>query len=272
MMHWPSYLHRIRTLEIERVFRRCPHGVFPAGLELGAGDGYQSSLLERYVRRLTATDWDPRLLEKRQGATLDVLACDAERVGEKFGPATFDLVFSSNLLEHLEHPGEALRGIYAVLRDDGVTIHIVPGPFWKVCDVGLFWPAKMLTRLHRRARQETGGGEPAPPPLTNNPKTAGATRQCKFLPPPHGAYRGHLEELLAFRTFRWMKEFERAGFRVVRLQKGPACSGYGFGWERLRGVLERVGLTTEYAYIAVKRGRRSPYERYFSLDARGVAG
>jgi hypothetical protein len=51
---------------------------------------------------------------------------------------------------------------------------------------------------------------------------------------------------------------------VVRILRGPVCSGHGLGWEGLRRALERSGLTGEYVYVATKQGRRSPYEKYFT--------
>lgn len=274
MTDWIAYLHGIRRQEIERIFHKCPLQTFPVGLELGAGDGYQSFLLRRYVERLVATDWDVRLLLARRTERLDVCQCDAEAVADNFSPATFDLVFSSNVLEHLPKPGAALRGIYTVLKGDGLAVHIVPSPVWKLCHIFLFWPNKIVLRLCRLAAREVERTRreemPASPP--NNPKMPQQTAVCRrrFWPLPHGAYRGHLEELLAFRKVRWLMEFERAGFRVVRVIKGPVCSGYGLGWERLRRALERLGFTSEYVYIAVKQGWRSPYEHYFRADGQGA--
>ena len=54
---WLPHLHRIRSREIEIAFGRCPEKIFATGLELGAGDGFQSGLLTRYVSRLTCTDY-----------------------------------------------------------------------------------------------------------------------------------------------------------------------------------------------------------------------
>ena len=274
-MDWLAYLHLIRRREIDRIFADCPPRLFPLGLELGAGDGYQSALLGSYVERLFATDWDVSLLSNRQTRGADVYSVDAEAVADAFAPATFDLVFSSNLLEHVPEPGSALRGINTVLKDDGLTIHVMPSPLWKLADISLFWPDRIVRRLHRLTHRDDDArrGENAPTRLVNNPKMSTEpppARRRRFLPPPHGAYQGHLEEFQAFRRIRWLKEFECAGFRVVRVAKGPLCSGYGLGWEGPRWMLERLGLTSEFTYIAVKRGRRSPYEDYFRGDRRGV--
>ena len=54
---WLSYLRALRRREVELAFRWCPPGVFANALELGAGDGYQASLLARYASRLVSTDY-----------------------------------------------------------------------------------------------------------------------------------------------------------------------------------------------------------------------
>jgi SAM-dependent methyltransferase len=273
-MDWRTSLHEIRKREIELIFSGCPPCAFPAALELGAGDGYQSGLLEAYVDRLVVTDFDVTLILNRRSDRVHVRACDAEAVAEAFPAAEFDLVFSSNVFEHLPNPGLALRSIHRVLKDHGVTVHVMPNPFWKLCNFGLFFPFLIPRGLRYLARHLTlGNGEsaivlPNSPEilLPNNPKmpSNGTSWGRRLWPSPHGAYRGHLEELWAYRKARWVHELQRAGFRVVHVLKGPLSSGYGLGWERARHTLEYAGLTSEYVYVATKQGCRSPYEKYFA--------
>lgn len=273
MKDWNSYLHMIRYQEIERVFGKCPPHAFLTGLELGAGDGYQSSLLLTYVDRLIATDWDTSLLADQRGERLDVCQCDAEAVSEVFPTTRFDLVFSSNVLEHLPNVTTALQGIHTVLNDDGITIHVLPNPAWKLCHLALFYPelvVRKLTRLVSGGAVSIARGASSPR-LANNPKMVcdQGSWWRGLWPAPHGAYRGHLQELLAFRKGRWLERFACAGFRVVRVIRGPVCSGYGLQWDRARHRLERINVSTELAYVAVKAGCWSPYERYFA-DEDGV--
>jgi len=84
-----------------------------------------------------------------------------------------------------------------------------------------------------------------------------------LVPEPHGVSRSHVEEFSAFSRRRWKAEFERANFEIIAILKGPVASGYGFGFEGLRRFLERLGVTSEYIYVARKRGAASPYARYF---------
>ncbi len=173
------------------IFGGCPQDAFPCGLELGAGDGFQSTLLAPYVCRLTASDYRPfdyrpvMMTEPAGGAgasqgtapgRIAFTVCDAERVDEVFGAAAFDLVFSSNMLEHLPDPGRALRGMRAVLKDDGIAIHVIPSPFWKLSHLAGFYPNAVLSRIERRARRggvaQAGATDQGGAEWDNNPKVA----------------------------------------------------------------------------------------------------
>jgi SAM-dependent methyltransferase len=260
---WLQHLHAFRRRELQAILGQCPERQFRRGLELGAGDGYQSSILSRYVQRLVCTDYDKQRLQRQAPPPTSYLVCDAEAVGNLFRENTFDFVFSSNMLEHLPNPEAALAGIHRVLRQDGITIHVLPSVFWKLCHILLFNPNRLVMRIERlfAGRQTTKTVST----LGNNPKVARAARRRWLLPPPHGVSNGTIQELLAFRRSRWKRILERSRFTVVRVMKGPVASGYGFGLDRLRRVLEQLGLASEYVFIAVKAGAVSPHLRYFSV-------
>lgn len=275
---WQTYLHALRRREIEIIFRGCPPHSFARGLELGAGDGFQSGLLARYAATLVVTDYHPGILAQPDTPTITHRVCDAELVGEIFAAAEFDLSFSSNLLEHLPQPQVALAGIHRVLRDDGIAVHVMPSPFWKLCQMIGFYPNFVLARLERYSARRTTRGRDASGADSrvrqagpagawdNNPKVAG--RRYSYLrrllwATPHGAARSNLEEFRAFSPAHWQEQFTAAGFAVARVLPGPVSSGYGFGLDRTRTLLEHGGMASEYVYVTHKTGQASPYLAYF---------
>jgi SAM-dependent methyltransferase len=284
-------LHQVRRSTIQALFASCPDRVFADALELGAGDGYQSTLLSRYAGRLVSTDYSPRILARQGTDRVQYRVCDAERVGECFAERSFDLVFSSHLLEHLPRVDRALAGIRDVLRDDGVTVHVMPSVFWKVCQLGLQLPDNLLRaielasdggrrhELRERIRtfgsQERAGSAGAtwgedPNPKLARPRTPTPYLQRLLVPEIHGVEDGHWAELAAFSRRRWIAQLERAGFQVVAVLRGAVYSGYAFGFERGRQLLERLGFTSEYAYVALKAGHSSPHlRRFVSASADG---
>jgi SAM-dependent methyltransferase len=267
---WLPHLHRIRSREIEIIFGRCPGKLFGTGLELGAGDGFQSGLLARYVARLTCTDY---VLDSRAPRGVDGItyrACDAEEIDAAFGRGRFGLVFSSNLMEHLPDPGRALRAIREVLVEDGITVHVIPGPFWKLAHVSLHLPNLAVERLEALAAGPAPPAGPEGQRHPNNPKTHRPRRSFLsrlMIPDPHGVSATNLEEFRAFRRSRWEDELRRAGLEPVAVIKGPVASGYGFGLDRLRGFLETLGFASEHAYVATRGGSGSRFARYFQAGS-----
>lgn len=276
---WDTYLHKLRRREIEIIFGKCPPGVFSHGLELGAGDGFQSHLLAQYAASLVVTDYYPGILARANTAQITHMVCDAEEVGTVFAPGEFDLIFSSNMLEHLPDPQQALRGMHKVLQNDGLAIHVMPSPFWKICQMVGFYPNAIISRVERYtsrsrafpATTPAAGQEEARTsafvPFDNNPKVT--DRRYSYLhrllwATPHGASASNLAEFAAFRRVHWQRELAAAGFTVAKILPGPVSSGYGFGWDGLRALFERWGATSEYIYVTVKTGQQSPYLAYFN--------
>ena len=120
------------------MFRSVPDDTFEDVLELGAGDGAQSRIIAKYAKNILSTDFnDDRLVRTPfPGVSYDI--CNVEKI--EYDAKRFDLIYSSNLLEHLRDPLLALSEMRKVLRDDGLMIHVIPNRFWKLLHVGLFYP------------------------------------------------------------------------------------------------------------------------------------
>ena len=274
---WDSYLHMLRRREFNAVFGECPKGIFGRALELGAGDGFVSTLLADYCGHLTVTDFNEARLARQDCGNISYQTCDAEAVGEAFEKESFDMVFSSNLLEHLADVERALAGIHRVLKDDGVAIHFLPNRNWKLVTVLLHIPNKaaklvdriLSRRIFRRRKKRKSGRLPS---MHNNPKL-GAKRKRRFfpaklfLPRIHGVASNTISEFVAFGKKRWIKQFENSGFEVFQVRNLGFGSGYGFGCKRLRRLMERLGIHTSCAYIASKADRKSNYAEYFNNES-----
>jgi SAM-dependent methyltransferase len=85
-------------------------------LDLGGGRGELAGPLAERGYRYTNVDLRP--------AGRGAVAGDAERL--PFGDRTFELVVSSDSLEHFAAPDAALREVQRVLRDTGTLVILVP--------------------------------------------------------------------------------------------------------------------------------------------------
>lgn len=273
---WTEIVHELRRREIEIIFSRCPEGYFRVGLELGAGDGFQSQLLSRYVVRLVSTDVNRARLALSGRGPAQYLVCDAEVAGRTFRPASFDLVFSSNLMEHLSRPEVAFGGIFDLMKGDGVCISVMPNPFMKLMWMLFFYPNKgmrLLEVLSGSSLPDALGDRRAADLWDNNPRPVlpqpAKARRYGFLrrqlwPVPHGAYRSNLEEFIRYRRARWVRLIQNEGLEIIRILKMPVTTGYGFGCDRIRAAMERVGFASGYAYVAVKRGASGAPQGFWS--------
>ncbi len=254
--------HEFRTREVNALFRDVPDDAFDRALELGAGDGFQSRLLARCTSSLLSTDINADRLEREPHPRIEYAVCDAEALPYTSGE--FDLIFSSNLLEHLEDPVASVARMGLALRDDGLMVHTVPNRFWKTLHMGLFYPSQLVSLVERATGRRHGGG----PRFENNarvlPRREGFLRRHLW-PPPHGVSHSNVEEFLRFGTTHWKRVFSDAGFELVALARGlPAHSPYRFGYEGARRVCERAGFSSCTGYVLQKAGHKSPHARWFS--------
>ena len=273
-LDWYTYKYRLRRRELKIFFFKFPKKIFKEVLELGAGDGFQSTILTNYASRLISTDINPDLLAKKSTNSIEYRICDAEEFENIFKEKQFDFIFSSNLLEHLPYPQKALNSIYNKLKDDGLTIHVMPNPLWKIINLVSYIPYNILRILKSRTNK-TNNKRPSQVvrnknndikrQFGNNPKIIRKKKSRLyrlFIQKIHGASSNHLKELYDFSRFRWKKEFKKANFEIIKIINGIVSSGYGFRFNYIREILEKIGISTEYIYIAKKKGKESAYTKY----------
>lgn len=271
---WTTYLHNLRRREIDIVFCRCPKKLFAKVLELAAGDGFVSTLLEEYSEQLVCTELNPDRLVRSNQNNITYKICDAEKVGEVFKDKEFDMVFSFSLLEHLPNFDQALRGIHQVLADEGISIHSMPNRCWKLVTVLLHIPNKVAVTIDKisagrifKRRPGHKWFRPYKRQYGGNNIKVGKIRQFflakPFLPGMQGVSNNTVAEFIAFGKKQWIRRFESVGFKVFMVKKVVYSSGYGFGFDKLRKLMEHLQLHTEYAYIVCKENGESKYTAYF---------
>jgi 2-polyprenyl-3-methyl-5-hydroxy-6-metoxy-1,4-benzoquinol methylase len=100
-------------------------------LDVGCGLGYFSKRLAERGARLIACDIGPGLVQK----TRDLVGCRAEvadalELVQQFGEGRFDLVVSSECIEHTPSPQRALEQMAAVLKPGGYLAVSTPNIVW----------------------------------------------------------------------------------------------------------------------------------------------
>lgn len=198
-------------------------------LEIGGGDGFQASML-------ASAGYDVQSIEVESSPCthFEVRVYDGRTI--PFGPAEFDCVYSSNVLEHVKDLALMNAEIRRVLKPGGMAIHILPSTAWRFWTNLTHYPYVLKFALTSKQSIPTHGELASPGGVLKKRGLFGAIRRALF-PGPHGEYPSSLVELYTFSTRRWRRVFRDGGFNVVQVQPGSLFyTGYG--------LMSRASITT----------------------------
>ena len=194
---------KLRLAEIEdtiqRLRRHKPSGTL---LEIGAGTGWQSKALAEAGYEVDAIDLpaDAGISDHARTREWPIRNYDGARL--PFGAGTFDIIYSSNVLEHVEDLDTLTVEMRRVLRRDGLALHLLPNPVWRSLSLLTHYPAQAIDAV-RWARRKPGSAD------GNSAQTEGTRRSYlgkamrRLLPHAHGARGTAVGELRRFSRSSW---------------------------------------------------------------------
>ena len=212
----------VRTQEANMIFSvpSVAGRRFRAGLELGAGNGLQSAVIIDHCDDLICTDLVSdsyaevgKSLLERHHERISFQKCNAEDLSN-FADGQFDLVYSSNVLEHISNLSTALQEIRRVLSNDGLALHAMPSRHWKIFNTVFFLVGRRW-------------------------------------PPVHGVSVSHLQEFIRFGKNWWADTFRRHGFEILEIARMPFYIGVRKG-QRTVVLGNRLGLTSSHMFVIQK--------------------
>lgn len=172
-----THLRAIREHELTTVMALLPaRGTL---LEIGAGTGWQAAALAARGFAVSAVD----LPDSKYSSDRMFPVQDYDGHVLPFDDESFEIIYSSNLLEHIPHLDAFQKEMHRVLQPDGLAIHVLPSSAWRV------WTN--LTHLARYRRRPHAHGEHA---------------------------RNALTEIAAFSRREWRRIFQHAGWTIVAEQ------------------------------------------------------
>lgn len=202
-----NHLRLIRLDELSHALAAIPVG--GRLLEIGAGAGWQAKALAEQGYAVEAIDVPESGYAEDQ--VWPVLNYDGRYI--PFSSSVFDVVFTSNTLEHIPHIEALQDEIRRVLKPDGIAVHIVPTGSWR------FWSnVTHYLFVFRLALGVLG----VVPPRNDSALIASArskhslrTLVAKALfPPRHGERGSAISELWSFSRWGWFRLFRRTGWLV----------------------------------------------------------
>lgn len=240
-------------------------------LEIGGGNGFLAQRLAEMGFDIISIDPKPR-----QPAFYPVQHGHCDNLD--FADDSFDAIFSSNVLEHVDDLPAALAEMKRVLKPNGTMIHTMPTPFTTVLTmitqpIGYLFGLgfvfnqiiKFLTSRLRLSPKSCSNDSRGPPSGSVNMslnRTTVATTLKMLNPlrlivcPPHGTSPSCLTELRDWRPDAWKKKFQQAGFRVNAVVDLPMTysrhSVLPFCLITLRKHLAASGKTSCRAFVVQK--------------------
>jgi SAM-dependent methyltransferase len=165
-------------------------------LEIGAGAGWQTRALAERGYAVEAIDTEGSCYEQER--VWPVIIYDGHVI--PFDDESFDVVFSSNVLEHIPRVEQFQEEIKRVLKVGGAAVHILPSASWRIwtsathylqlCKEVMRSPASLRGKLYYL--------------------------RCNRYPPRHGESGSALTEVYTFSKRAWIKLFGATGWIVEK--------------------------------------------------------
>ncbi len=199
-----EYLRALRQAEVDAVLERySAHFSGAAALEIGSGSGVQLDALSSCCATIVGVEVRSDGVDRKQHPR--ILMYDG--VNLPFSSSSFDVVFSSNVLEHVERLDLLQQEIARVLKPGGVCIHVLPTHLWKL------WTTAMCLCLAppRVLKVATNAmlGRAA-----QTPKSVSAWLDL-LVGERHGVVGGRMSEAIEFIPRSWRRRFAAQGWEVV---------------------------------------------------------
>ena len=232
-----EYLESIRLLELECVLSEIK--IEKPGrniiLEIGAGSGWQSQKLSENGHSVEEIDIDSSNYSK--GRIWPITNYDGKHI--PFPDDYFDIVFTSNVLEHVPHVIAFQHEIKRVLKSDGLSINIVPSGSWRfwtnVAHYGFVIKTikNIIIKQLASSKSEDSSGEAENVAKTNDLSriqhlSLGYLLRRMALAPRHGEIGTAFTELYHFSRHKWVKLFTITDWKIEKIFTNRLFyTGYG---------------------------------------------
>jgi len=209
-----DFTQTVRGEELKRILQQF--GRWFCGkdlLEIGSGAGFQLRMLASLCRSSVGLEVHGR--GRREEGIAEVREYDGRTF--PFPDASFDVIYSSQVLQYLTCEPQLYAEMQRVLRPGGVAIHAVPTSVWRSWTSVLHYPAKARLML-RRLFPATGiGAEPRLPRATRGPATLREILNSVLFIHRHGSKGNWLTEHFTFRRSSWVRRLASYGWTVERI-------------------------------------------------------
>jgi SAM-dependent methyltransferase len=237
-----EFLAQLRAVEIELIVAHFPPGA--RVLELGAGTGQQAIALRDRGFEVEAIEIPDSNYKDHQ--VFPITPYDGRHI--PFPDASFDVVFSSNVLEHVRDLPALQAEIKRVMRPGAICVHVMPTHVWRFWHTLAAFPAGIqeAVALARAPRRPGGLARRAAQAVVTAIAMLGKVLH-PFVQGRHGERGLIVSELWLFHPAVWRRHFRKHGFEIVRdeplgiFNTGHFVFGAGWSFEKRARLARRLG-------------------------------
>lgn len=204
-----EFLQVIREFEYGKILHRFSPGSHI--LEIGGGTGYQAKCLAQDGFSVVSID----IPDSNYADLLEFPVQSYDGRNIPFPDASFDIVFSSNVLEHVQDLPRLHSEIRRVLKPGGYCVHLMPTGIWR------FWSnishyMDLGQRLLLLAPRLIPGSlsMPALSDAINVFRLMASTAKHFAIVPRHGETGNALSEIVTFSMHHWLNHFRCQNYVV----------------------------------------------------------
>ena len=197
------YLQSIRIFELKKIY-----DLFPSGgriLDIGGGKGWQAKFLSEKGFSVDAID-----VSEEADRVWNVKIYDGDHIPHS--DESFDVVFSSNTLEHIPKVEKFQKEILRVLKKEGVAIHILPTASWRI-NTFITHYIFVVREIFRSFRAQSGVSDSVVASARKKNSLFQLIVKTLF-PSRHGEKGNSITEIWYFSRFWWLKMFRKNGWDV----------------------------------------------------------
>lgn len=233
-------------------------------LEVGAGTGFQAARFAQFGYEVQAVDVPESGL--RADRVWQVREYDGRRV--PFPDRHFDVVFSSNVLEHVEDLVEFQVELARVLKDDGVAVHILPTTTWRTWS----WLSHYVHASRRAYAVVRGLGRGVAASRAELASSFKVKRSLKhrfgrvLFPGRHGERGNSLTEAFYFSSKWWLTHFTATGWEISSRDRcgiiytGHEIFGPSLPIAARRRLARTLGSSTMIYVLRKRASARLPHD------------
>lgn len=251
-----EFLKKVRQYELKKVIeslKRYKKASNIKILEIGAGTGWQALELSKLEYEVYAIDIESSGYKDERIWNI----VDYDGVAIPFEDKKFDVVFSSNVLEHIPHIINFQNEMQRVLKDNGIAIHLMPTGtwrFWTILTHYIYISIFLFQIISSKLLKSNY--------KTNNhiksKKLSKKELLIKALIAQRHSEQGNLfSEIYYFSRYYWNKLFFSTKWKIIDYKtNGIYYSGYFVGAKFLslktRGFLSKIMGSSCHLYILKK--------------------